>query len=267
LKGDGQSRELPRRAGSSTGLDSLSEVGKAVFMKEEKSTITIGGGETVSSVFTIPDDYAAGRGTGVILAHGAANDLAHPLLASVAHGLAEAGYLVLRFNFLYRERGRRTVDRQEVLVSTWQSVCGFLCDHPRYRPNTVVAGGKSLGGRVASQIVAEGLLPVEGMIFLGYPLHPPGKKEKLRDAHLYQIKIPMLFFAGTRDSLCDLPLLRSVLERLAVPWQLETIEGGDHSFRVPKSAGVTEKEIHQRITHKASRWLQSILGEPRGKIR
>ena len=243
------------------GLDSLSEVGKAMFMKEERSTIPLDGGEKVSSVFTIPDDYAAGHGTGVILAHGAANDLAHPLLVSVAHGLAEAGYLVLRFNFLYRERGRRTVDQQEVLVRTWQSVYGFLCDHPRYRPNTVVAGGKSLGGRVASQIAAEGLLPVEGMIFLGYPLHPPGKKEKLRDAHLYRINIPMLFFAGTRDSLCDLALLRSVLERLAVPWELETIEGGDHSFRVPKSAGVTEKQIHQKITDKASRWLQTTLSE------
>jgi predicted alpha/beta-hydrolase family hydrolase len=114
-------------------------------------------------------------------------------------------------------------------------------------------------------MAAEGLLPVEGMIFLGYPLHPPGKKEKLRDAHLYRINIPMLFFAGTRDSLCDLESLRSVLERLAVPWQLETVEGGDHSFRVPKSAGVTADEIHQKITAKASRWLQTTFRSEMGK--
>ena len=234
-------------------------------MKEESSTIPLDGGETVSGVFTIPDDYAADHSTGVILAHGAANSLAHPLLASVAQGLAEAGYLVMRFNFLYREKGRKAVDRQEVLVRTWQSVYGFLGDHPRYRPKTVVAGGKSLGGRVASQMAAEGILPAEGMIFLGYPLHPPGKKEKLRDAHLYRINIPMLFFAGTRDSLCDLELLRSVLGRLAVPWQLETIEGADHSFRVPKSAGVTADEIHQSITDKASRWLQATLSSGMGK--
>ncbi|MCG6917006.1 MAG: dienelactone hydrolase family protein [Deltaproteobacteria bacterium] len=234
-------------------------------MKEESSTIPLDGGETVSGVFTIPDDYAADHSTGVILAHGAANSLAHPLLAHVAQGLAEAGYLVMRFNFLYREKGRKAVDRQEVLVRTWQSVYGFLGDHPRYRPKTVVAGGKSLGGRVASQMAAEGILPAEGMIFLGYPLHPPGKKEKLRDAHLYRINIPMLFFAGTRDSLCDLELLRSVLGRLAVPWQLETIEGADHSFRVPKSAGVTADEIHQSITDKASRWLQATLSSGMGK--
>jgi hypothetical protein len=230
-------------------------------MKEERSNIPVGAEETVSAVFTIPDDYAAGQGIGVILAHGAANDLAHPLLASVAHGLAETGCLVLRFNFLYRERGRRTVDRQEVLVSTWQSVHGFLRGHPRYSPKAVVAGGKSLGGRVASQMAAEGLLPVEGLIFLGYPLHAPGKKNKLRDSHLYQISIPMLFFAGTRDSLCDLGSLRSVLERLAAPWELETIEGGDHSFRLPKSAEMTAKEVHQRITEKTGRWLQTTLSK------
>jgi predicted alpha/beta-hydrolase family hydrolase len=109
-------------------------------------------------------------------------------------------------------------------------------------------------------MVAEGLLLADGLILLGYPLHPPGKKEKLRDSHLYRIDIPMLFLAGTRDSLCDLGSLRSVLVRLTAPWQLETIEGGDHSFRVPKSAGMTEKEIHQRITEKAKRWLQVTLG-------
>ena len=227
-------------------------------MKEERSTIPLGGGETVSSVFTIPEEYGAGQTTGVILAHGAANDLTHPLLTSVAHGLADAGCLVLRFNFLYREKGRKTPDRQEVLVDTWQNVHGFLRDHSGYSPNAVVVGGKSLGGRVASQMVAEGLLPADGLILLGYPLHPPGKKEKLRDSHLYRINIPMLFFAGTRDSLCDLGPLQSVLERLTAPWQLETIEGGDHSFRLPKSVGMTEKEIHQRITEKTTSWLKEL---------
>jgi hypothetical protein len=108
-------------------------------------------------------------------------------------------------------------------------------------------------------MVAEGLLLAEGLILLGYPLHPPGKKDKLRDSHLYRISIPMLVFAGTRDALCDLGMLQSVLQRLSVPWQLETIEGGDHSFRLPKSADMTEKEIHQRIAAKTSRWLQATV--------
>ena len=238
---------------------SYSDDGKALFMKDKGSNIPIGAGETVSGIFSIPDDYAAGQSIAVILAHGAANDLDHPLLCSVAHGLAEAGSLVLRFNFLYREKGRRTPDRQGVLVHTWQSVYWFLLDHPQYKPNALVTGGKSLGGRVASQVVAEGLVPADGLIFLGYPLHPPGKKEKLRDSHLYRINIPMLFFAGTRDSLCDPGSLRGVLGRLTCYWQLETIEGGDHSFRVPASAGMTEKEIYQTITGKTNRWLQRIL--------
>jgi hypothetical protein len=112
-------------------------------------------------------------------------------------------------------------------------------------------------------MAAEGILPAEGLIFLGYPLHPPGKKEKLRDAHLYRITVPMLFFAGTRDSLCDLGLLRGVLERLAAPCRLETIEGGDHSFRVPKAAGLPEREVHRRITEHTRRWLQTTFGARR----
>ena len=118
-----------------------------------------------------------------------------------------------------------------------------------------MAAGKSLGGRIASQMAAEGDLPVERLIFLGYPLHPPGKKDKVRDAHLYRITIPMLFFAGTRDSLCDMQLLREVLARVAAPWELEVIEGGDHSFQVPKSYAIKPTEIHERILCRTVEWL------------
>jgi predicted alpha/beta-hydrolase family hydrolase len=95
------------------------------------------------------------------------------------------------------------------------------------------------------------------MVFLGYPLHPPGDKEKLRVAHLFQIRVPMLFFAGTRDSLCDPSLLRKTLKKLSVPWDLEVIEGGDHSFHVPQSSGLTEEAIFGRILQKTVEWLAS----------
>jgi predicted alpha/beta-hydrolase family hydrolase len=114
-----------------------------------------------------------------------------------------------------------------------------------------------MGGRVALQMVAEGLLPAEGLIFLGYPLHRPGEKEKLRVTHLMRVSVPVLFFAGTRDSLCDVSLLRGMLKRLSVPWDLEVIEGGDHSFRVPKSSGLTQEGVYQRILEKTVEWLQS----------
>ena len=114
-----------------------------------------------------------------------------------------------------------------------------------------------MGGRVASQMVSEGLLSADLLIFLGYPLHPPSKKDKLRDAHLYNIKVPMLFFTGTRDSLCDLDLLKKVLDKLAVPWSLEIIEGGDHSFNVPKYMELTQQEVYDQVLRKTIAWLES----------
>ena len=226
-------------------------------MQATEISVRINEKEHTSAILSVPAGYQSGRGTGIILAHGAGNDMNHPLLVELSQGLIRAGYLTLRFNFLYREKGRKGPDRQDVLVTTWQSVYSFLRDHPEYRPQTIFAAGKSMGGRVASQMVAQGLLPVARLIFLGYPLHPPGKKEKLRDSHLYQIKIPMLFFAGSRDSLCDLEALGRVLKRFSSPWELEIVEGGDHSFRLPKSTGLTQDEIYQRILVKTLEWLEA----------
>jgi predicted alpha/beta-hydrolase family hydrolase len=224
-------------------------------MAIESVTIPLREGGAVSGVLAVPEGFRAGEGTGVILAHGAANDMNHPLITSLATGLFEAGHVTLRFNFLYRERGVERPDSLEVLFHAWEGARRFLHGHPRFRPGVLVAAGKSLGGRVAAQMVAAGLLPVDRLVFLGYPLHPPGKPERLRDAHLYGITIPMLFFAGTRDSLCDLPLLKAVLERVRAAWALEVVEGGDHSFHVPKAAGRSEEEIHRRILERVLSWL------------
>lgn len=226
-------------------------------MKTKIVSIPIEPGERVSGVLSIPEGHRAGQGTGIILAHGAGNDMNNPLIVFLSEGLAEAGYLTLRFNFPYKEKGRKAPDSQGVLVRTWQSAYEFLSGHPEYAPRKILAAGKSMGARVASQMVTERLLRAEGLIFLGYPLHPPGDREKLRSAHLFQIGVPLLFFAGTRDSLCDVSLLRGVLKRLSVPWDLEVIEDGNHSFRVPKSSGLTQEVIYQRILEKTVEWLQS----------
>jgi len=226
-------------------------------MNAETIRISVMGGEQVSAVLSLPESNRALGPVGVILAHGAGNDMHHPLLVSLSQGLVKAGYLTLRFNFLYREKGRKSPDHQNILEKTWTSVYQFLRDHPRYRPETIVAAGKSMGARVAAQMVAEGLWPATPLIFLGYPLHPPGKKEKLRDSHFDQIETPMLFFAGTRDSLCDLGALNRVLERLSASWELQVIEGGDHSFRLPKSADRTQDEIYQQILQKTLEWLEA----------
>ncbi len=222
-------------------------------MKDELVTIPISESEKTSGILSIPDSGQID--TGVILAHGAGNDMNQPRLAFLAEGMARNGYLTLRFNFLYQEKRKKSPDRQEVLYSTWQGAYRFLAEHPDYRPKHIVAAGKSMGGRIASQLVAEKKLPAERLIFLGYPLHAPGKKDKLRDGHLYEISIPMLFFAGTRDQLCDLQLLEQVLSKVSAPWELEIIEGGDHSFHVPKSYGIDPSEINGRILRRTTEWL------------
>lgn len=218
-------------------------------------TIPISDTENVSGILSMPESKA--RETAVIIAHGAGNDMHQPLLQFLAEGLAAGGHPTLRFNFLYREKGKNGPDRQDVLYLAWQGAHRFLLDHLGVPPKRVVAMGKSLGGRMASQMVAEGLLPVARLIFLGYPLHAAGKKENLRDRHLYEIAIPMLFFAGTRDPLCDLQLLQGVLDRLQAPHALELIEGGDHSFNVPKALGVSPEEVYRRVLKTTMEWLNA----------
>jgi len=223
-------------------------------MKTKNVSIPLETGECVSGVMSVPDEFRAGQGTGIIVAHGAGNDMNNPLIVFLSEGLGEAGYPTLRFNFLYKERGRKAPDPEGVLIRTWQGAHEFFSE---WGPGRVVAAGKSMGGRIALQMVAEELLHAEGLIFLGYPLHPPGDKERLRVAHLLRVTVPLLFFAGTRDSLCDLLLLKGVLKELSVPWDLEIIEDGDHSFHVPKSSGLTQEEIYGRILRKTVQWLRS----------
>jgi len=222
-------------------------------MKDEFVVISISESEKVSGILSIPD--AGPKDIGVILAHGAGNDMNHPLLASLAEGLANAGYFALRFNFHYREMGKESPDNQDLLYLAWQGAYRFLAEHPQHRPKHILGAGKSMGARIASQLAAEGMLAVEGLIFLGYPLHPPGKKDRLKDSHLYKIATPMLFFAGTRDQFCDLQLLRQVLSKLTAPWDLEVIEGGDHSFHLPGSYPIHPTEIYELIVCKTVEWL------------
>jgi predicted alpha/beta-hydrolase family hydrolase len=224
-------------------------------MRNETAIIPVGAQEQVSGILTIPDEPDYERG--IILAHGANNDLNHPLLAFFAEGLAERSYLALRFNFLYREKGKQNLDSQEVLYSTWESAYHFLASHSDYRLKEIIAAGKSLGGRIASQMVAAGMLPVARLIFLGYPLHAPGRPDKLRDRHLYDINAPMLYFSGTRDPFAKLDLLQSVLSRLTAPWELMIIDGGDHSFHVPGSVAADQQEIYQNMLTKACNWLRT----------
>lgn len=224
-------------------------------MQAKRMIIAVSGEQAVSAVLTGADRMTLD--TAVIVAHGAGNDMEHPLLVSFCDHLASAGYLAVRFNFPYAEQGRKAPDRQEVLEGTWRTVVDFIKNRSGYSLRKIFTAGKSMGGRVASRMLAEGSLISDGIIFLGYPLHPAGNREKLRDEHLPRIKVPMLFFAGTRDPLCDLELLKGVLTRLKPPAELDIIEGGDHSFDVPKSSSLKRPEIYEHIAARTINWLKT----------
>lgn len=228
-------------------------------MDRRSLSVCVEKGEAVSAVLTLPPGKGRERGTGVIVAHGAGNDMEHPLLISFADGLAEAGYPTLRFNFPYKEKGRKLPDPPGKLADTWAAASRVFREESGVAADRVVAAGKSMGGRIASQMAAAGALPVEGLIFLGYPLHPEGDPSRLRDAHLYRVGVPMLFFAGTRDRLCDLATLRGVLGKIPAPWTLELIEGGDHSFALPKAMGVPQADVIARIVNTSIRWLEETF--------
>jgi uncharacterized protein len=167
----------------------------------------------------------------MVVGHGAGSPARAPFLSGFSRAAAELGLGTLRFDFPYMAAGKRMPDRAPVLMDSMRSAVAKAVDAAGGRP--VLAGGKSMGGRMASMAAAEGDLPVSGLVFLGYPLHPPGRPDRLRDEHLAAVEVPMLFLQGTRDALGRLDLLRPVVERLAPRAQLIEIEGADHSFRRP----------------------------------
>src|SRR5919106_6624467 len=145
----------------------------------------------------------------LVLAHGAGGGVDDPLLAGFAEGLSAEGISCLRFNFPYRELGKRAPDPEPVLRGAWEAAFALGAE----MGSPVWVGGKSMGGRIASMAVADGL-PAAGLVFLGYPLHPPGKPDRIRDEHLYRIAVPMLFLQGTSDSFATPATLRPVLDRI-----------------------------------------------------
>ncbi len=203
--------------------------------------VAIGAGPPVSVVLDVPARWQRGKSPALVLAPGAGSRLDHPFLAELAPSLAD-DMLVVRFNFPYQEAGRRSPDPTAKLEAAYRDVLAWLRAHPDFAPGPLVAGGKSMGGRMASHLAAAGE-PMAGLAFLGYPLHPPGRKDQLRVAHLPAIRCPMLFIQGTRDAFCDLALLRPALATLTAPHELVLIPEGDHGFKAPQRAGRSPAEI------------------------
>jgi hypothetical protein len=219
--------------------------------------IVLDDGESVSAVVAYPEGFKTGRATAVILAHGAGSDMHAPFMSAIHAGLAARGSVTVKFNFPYKERGNRVPDRAPVLEACYRRVLEAVCQDPDIAPPRVVIGGKSLGGRMASHLAAQGA-EVAGVLLHGYPLHPAGKPEQLRVAHLDKIRVPMLFFAGTRDALCTLDRLRQTITRLPASVDLHIIEGGDHSFKVPKSMHREPAAVWDEIITTSADWLARL---------
>jgi predicted alpha/beta-hydrolase family hydrolase len=189
----------------------------------------------------------------IVLAHGAGAGLDGDFLTTVATGLARHGAFVCRFNFPYAERGRKAPDRQPVLESTWSNVL----DHIPAAGKRLIVGGKSMGGRIASHVVASGT-SCDGLLLLGYPLHPPGRPERLRIEHLPSISAPMLFVAGTRDPLCPRATLEETVARLGGSVDVAFIEDGDHSFRVRPTSVRTTEQAWDEVTDASWSWITAL---------
>lgn len=186
----------------------------------------------------VSGDYArpAGARSTIVVAHGAGAGMDHPFMAGFTRAMNDEGVATLRFNFPYMERGSRAPDRAPVAIAAWRAA--FEAARERARSGgtgdasePVWASGKSFGGRMASMAVADGM-PSAGLVFLGYPLHPPGKPERVRDEHLYEIQVPMLFLQGTRDPFATPEVLEPVIAKLGDLATLHPVEGGGHSFEV-----------------------------------
>lgn len=195
-------------------------------MSAPEERLTIGGPSPVSGVYARPADATAT----IVVAHGAGAGMDHPFLVGFTRAMNDLRVATLRFNFPYIEAGRRSPDRTPVAISTWRAAAAEAARRaPAGEP--IWASGKSFGGRMASMAVAEGM-PAAGLVFLGYPLHAPGRPEQIRDEHLYAIQQPMLFLHGTRDAFAQGALLAAVVSRLGDRATLIELEGADHSFNV-----------------------------------
>ena len=170
--------------------------------------------------------------TAIILAHGAGQGMNSPFMTYFHKELASRGLLSITFNFDYMDAKRRVPDSQPKLQARYRAVATDIVAN--YHPKRLIIGGKSMGGRVASYIAGD-ISQVNGLVFLGYPLHPPGKPDQLRDQHLYELKVPMLFVSGTKDTFAERKLLEQVVQKIGTTATLAWIDGGDHSLRRKKN--------------------------------
>ncbi len=190
----------------------------------------------------------------LVFGHGAGAGMRHPFMQATADLLAAHGIATFRYQFPYIEKGKRSPDSRATLIETICSAVETATKAAKGLP--LLAGGKSMGGRITSLVAAEGRIPhVQGLVFFGFPLHAPGKPSSDRGAHLADVKIPMLFLQGTRDKLAELDLIKPLCRQLGKRASLHIVEGGDHSFHVLKRSGRTDEEVLEELGETVGSWV------------
>jgi predicted alpha/beta-hydrolase family hydrolase len=217
--------------------------------------VPVGDAET-SAVFD-PPTTGSENGVVFVCAHGAGGNKNDRSVVATANALRERGIGVVRFNFLYKEKKSSRPDPMPRLKECFTAVVARA--RQELAPKVLIIGGRSMGGRAASMLAAEGF-ECDGLLLLAYPLHPPGRPEKLRDEHLPAIKVPVICFSGTRDPFCTPSLMEEVLKRVTTNWEMHWVEGADHSFHVLKSSGKTDAQVVSEIADAARAWLKNLRG-------
>jgi len=221
-------------------------------MTSTEWTIPVGN-ETTSAIY----DAAPNGDTSTVFvcAHGAGGNMADKSMIAVTRALAARGLSTVRFNFLYKEKRSSRPDPMPKLKDTTTAVVERA--RAELEPRTLIIGGRSMGGRAASMLAADGF-DCSGLLLLAYPLHPPGKPDQLRDAHLPSIRVPVLCVNGTRDPFCTPELMKRVLERVTTPWEMLWLDGADHSFHVLKSSGKTDAQVMTEVADAAEKWVARV---------
>lgn len=223
----------------------------------DRLAIEIGEGRTTALAYRATGDRPL-RAT-LVLAHGAGAGQASRFMVSFAAGLASRGLDVLTFNFLYTEQERRVPDRAEALEACYRAAIEAARGYAPFSGNALFAGGKSMGGRIASHLAAADPAEMRGLVLLGYPLHPPGKRTQLRVAHFAKIRVPMLFVQGSRDPFGTPDELRPHVDRTAAPVTVHGVENGDHSLAPPRSGPLSVDEVYTQLQDTIAAWIAALL--------
>jgi predicted alpha/beta-hydrolase family hydrolase len=222
----------------------------------EKLTIAVNDSDSVTAML-YPAAKKSRLNVTIVLGHGAGADQMSGFMRMVANGMAARGFDVMTFNFVYKEQGRGAPDPKAKLEACYRAVIDAAVKHRKLKGNKLVIGGKSMGGRIASQVAAENSEGIGGLVFLGYPLHPPGRLDKMRDEHLPKIKAPMLFVQGSRDAFGTEEEIRAIIKKHRLKADMYSVASGDHSFKVPKSVA-PQQQVYEDVMDEVVRWWRKL---------